>query len=76
MRVVEVADAGAELADLVEAVELGREPEVVLARGGRPVARLLPMTRGVRLGVAKGCFEVPGPAQGDEDVARVFGLGQ
>lgn len=71
MRVVDVADAEDQLADLVEALERRREPEVVITRGGRPVARLLPAN--VRLGVAKGRFEVPNSCQAVEYVARLFG---
>ena len=50
------------LSRLVEAVEAGREPEIVIARNGRPVAKLVAIdaqTVRARLGVAKGLFVVP-----------------
>jgi prevent-host-death family protein len=51
-------DAKTSLSKLVEAVEAGAEAEVVIARNGRPVARLVPIrtAAGKRLGVARGAF--------------------
>lgn len=67
------------LSRLVEAIEQGTEREIVIARNGRPVARLVPIdapTAGVRLGVAKGLFEVPDDIDAHNDeVARLFGGG-
>ncbi len=47
MRMVNVHKAKTELSRLLEAVEAGEE--VVIARAGRPVARLLPVPADVRL---------------------------
>jgi prevent-host-death family protein len=48
-----VAEAKARLSELVAAAERGEE--VVIARGGHPVVRLVPAhVQGVRLGVLKG----------------------
>ncbi|MFN9932531.1 MAG: type II toxin-antitoxin system Phd/YefM family antitoxin [Cyanobacteriota bacterium] len=47
------------LSRLVEAIESGEQSEVVIARNGRPVARLTslrPASPQRRLGVANGCF--------------------
>lgn len=48
-----VAEAKAKLSELVAAAERGEE--VVIARGGRPVVRLVPASAaGVRLGLLEG----------------------
>ena len=55
-------EAKSTLSRLVEAVETGRESDVVIARHGRPVARLVAIDAAgaaPRLGVAKGKFVVP-----------------
>jgi antitoxin (DNA-binding transcriptional repressor) of toxin-antitoxin stability system len=59
---VNMLEAKSTLSRLVQAVEEGREAEVVIARNGRPVARRVPIEKATaahRLGVAKGRFEVP-----------------
>lgn len=76
MQVVNMLQAKSSLARLVEAIEQGREREIVIARNGRPVAKLVPMDvvpAGKRLGVAKGVFEVPDSIDADKDeVAKLF----
>lgn len=62
MTMVNMLEAKTNLSRLVEAVESGSETEIIIARNGRPAARLVAMTprdNGCRLGVAKGKFEVP-----------------
>ena len=62
MQPVNMLEAKSTLSRLVQAVEEGREPEIVIARNGRPVARLVPLERAPvarRLGVARGRFTVP-----------------
>lgn len=76
MQAVNMLQAKSSLSRLVEAIEQGREREIVIARNGRPAARLVPMDSAPlekRLGVAKGLFEVPDSidAHGDE-VACLF----
>jgi antitoxin (DNA-binding transcriptional repressor) of toxin-antitoxin stability system len=76
MQAVNMLQAKSSLSRLVEAIEQGREREIVIARNGRPAARLVPMDSAPlekRLGVAKGLFEVPDSIDehGDE-VARLF----
>lgn len=55
---VNMLDAKTQLSKLVEAVENGSETEVVIARNGKPAARLVkveaPARRPIRLGLAKG----------------------
>lgn len=61
MAPVNMHDAKTRLSALVEAVESGAEAEVVIARNGKPVARLVPMParKPISLGLAKGKFKVP-----------------
>jgi len=69
-------DAKTHLSRLVEAVESGREAEIVIARNGRPVARLLPWScqaSGPRIGIAAGRFEVPDDIDAcNDEVAALF----
>lgn len=60
MEKVNIHDAKTRLSSLIERVEAGEE--IVIARAGRPVARLVPLTsrRGRRkLGALDGRFRIP-----------------
>ena len=61
MPFINMLEAKTNLSKLVEAVETGVEKEVIIARNGCPVARLVPIAphQGQRLGVARGAFRVP-----------------
>jgi antitoxin (DNA-binding transcriptional repressor) of toxin-antitoxin stability system len=62
MQSVNMLQAKSSLSRLVEAIEQGQEREIVIARNGKPAARLVPMESaptGKRIGVAKGKFNVP-----------------
>jgi len=62
MKTVNMLEAKSSLSRLVESVELGREREIIIARNGRPAARLVSMRttqQPQRIGVAKGLFELP-----------------
>jgi antitoxin (DNA-binding transcriptional repressor) of toxin-antitoxin stability system len=76
MQAVNMLQAKSSLSRLVEAIEQGQAREIVIARNGRPAARLVPMETapaGQRIGVAKGKFEVPDTIDAhNEDVARLF----
>lgn len=65
------------LSRLVEQVESGRAREIVIARNGRPAARLVPLagtSSGKRLGVAKGRFVLPDSIDThNAAVAELFG---
>lgn len=65
------------LSRLVEAIESGREDEIIIARNGRPAAKLVRVDAPLaqrRLGVAKGQFEVPEDIDASNpDIARLFG---
>lgn len=62
MQSVNMLEAKSSLSRLVDAVERGVEREIVIARNGKPAARLVPIeppAAGPRLGVAKGLFKLP-----------------
>lgn len=77
MRALEISEAGSNLSELVEALEAGREPEVIIARNGRPAARLVPINlpaKGPRVGVARGKFVLPPSIDECNDhIATLFG---
>lgn len=76
MQSVNMLQAKSSLSRLVEAIELGQEREIVIARNGRPAAKLVPidtLSAGQRIGVAKGKFEVPDSIDThNEEVAKLF----
>ena len=75
---VNMLEAKSTLSRLVHELESGLLDEVVIARNGRPAARLLPLAtahpdRASRIGVARGRFQVPGlPGSADDDILRLF----
>ena len=77
MPIVNMLAAKSNLSRLVAAVESGAESEIVIARNGRPAARLVPVAhtpRAQRLGVAKGMFKPPEPDKAlDAEIAAAFG---
>jgi antitoxin (DNA-binding transcriptional repressor) of toxin-antitoxin stability system len=76
MEVVNMLQAKSTLSRLVEAIEQGREREIIIARGGRPVAKLVPLENvpaGKRIGIAKGAFEVPDSIDAhSKEIAELF----
>lgn len=75
---VNMLEAKTNLSKLVDAVERGIESEIIIARNGRPAARLVAVAaaNGQRIGVAKGEFIAPQPdAEFDAEVARLFAGG-
>ncbi len=80
MSSVNMLQAKSTLSRLVEAIEQGKEREIIIARNGRPAARLVPMDSvpaGRRIGVARGKFEVPDSIDvHNDEVARLFLGGQ
>lgn len=77
MHTVNMFQAKSSLSRLVEDIEKGRESEIIIARNGRPAAKLVPLdsgnTPGPRLGVAKGLFEVPDSIdEMNDEVAELF----
>lgn len=76
MQSVNMLQAKSSLSRLVEAIEQGQAREIIIARNGRPAAKLVPMDAvpaGQRIGVAKGRFEVPDTIDAhNEEVARLL----
>jgi prevent-host-death family protein len=76
MQTVNMLEAKSTLSRLVEAIEQGQEREIVIARNGRPAAKLVPIATGLpqkRIGVAKGLFDVPDSIDiPNDEVARLF----
>ena len=78
MKPINMLEAKTQLSKLVERVETGRSDEIVIARNGRPAARLVPVSRarpGKRIGLLKGKFRAPSLEKLDarnDDVARLF----
>jgi prevent-host-death family protein len=76
MQTVNMFQAKTSLSKLVEAVESGREKEIVISRHGMSVARLTSIARQPvqqRIGVAKGCFVVPDDIDASNElIARMF----
>jgi antitoxin (DNA-binding transcriptional repressor) of toxin-antitoxin stability system len=69
--------AKSNLSRLVETLEQGVEREIVIARNGKPAAKLVPLSggpmAGQRLGIAKGAFIVPEDIdQHNAEVAALF----
>jgi|LakMenE01Jun11ns_1017448.scaffolds.fasta_scaffold9321954_2 antitoxin (DNA-binding transcriptional repressor) of toxin-antitoxin stability system len=75
---VDLTEAQATLDKLVQALSAGEVNEVIIVRDGAPVARLVPPPpprKPVRIGVAKGQFEVPEDIDGaNEEIAKLFGV--
>lgn len=73
---VNMLEAKSNLSRLVEAVESGEQPEIVIARNGKPAARLVPIEskhKGQRIGIAEGEFVVPDDFDADnEEIAKLF----
>ena len=77
MQTVSLFDAKTHLSRLVERIASGEETEVVISRNGKPVARMVPIAStgdvSMRVGVARGAFELPDDIdRHNEDVARLF----
>jgi antitoxin (DNA-binding transcriptional repressor) of toxin-antitoxin stability system len=76
--VINMLDAKTSLSKLVQALESGAETEFIIARNGRPAARLVPLgqsrtDRSRRIGIAKGRFAVPDDIdRSNPDVRELF----
>jgi len=77
--IVNMLEAKSNLSRLVEAVESGAEAEIVIARNGRPAARLVPVRqsgKGRRIGIAKGAFKVPDTIDADNAAVEALITGR
>ncbi len=76
MTIFNMLEAKSNLSRLVESVETGVEDEIIIARNGKPAARLDAIKStpaGKRIGIAKGKFTVPDNIDADADaIAAMF----
>ena len=79
MLTVNMLDAKTRLSRLVEAVESGAESEIIIARNGKPAARLVPIQQPIdtskRLGIADGLYppmSLEDFNADDEEIAAMF----
>ena len=79
MVMVNMLDAKSRLSRLVEAVESGAESEIIIARNGKPAAKLVPLTApngtGIRIGLLAGKYPPMSLEDFDadnEEIARLF----
>jgi len=76
MRQVSVLQAKTDLSRLIHSLELKREDIIVIAKYGKPVAKLIPYEEtpiSKRIGVAKGKFTVPKDFDaGNEEISAMF----
>lgn len=74
--IINMHEAKTTLSRLVESVENGVEPSVFIARNGKPVACLIPISTtplANRLGIAQGKFTVPKSIDDmNDDIANLF----
>lgn len=79
MTTINMFEAKSNLSRLVDDIEQGREREIIIARNGKPAARLVAMEQAPavnRIGVAKGLFEVPDSIDlHNAEVAQLFNGG-
>lgn len=74
MNLINMHEAKTHLSRLVASIERGEEAEVVIARNGRAVARLVPIAAGAtgkRVGLLKGKFQAPSLEQLDAGNAEI-----
>jgi prevent-host-death family protein len=79
MPVVNMLEAKSNLSRLVERVESGADEEIIIARNGKPAARLVPIAApaksGKRLGLLAGQYPATSQQDFDADneaIARLF----
>jgi antitoxin (DNA-binding transcriptional repressor) of toxin-antitoxin stability system len=76
--IVNMLEAKTSLSELVRRIESGTESEIIIARSGRPAARLVALEpvvadRSRRIGAVRGRFDVPGPDPAlDAEVQRLI----
>jgi len=77
MATVNMLEAKSSLSRLVKAIESGAEHEIIIARNGKPAAKLVGIGSGhsgKRLGAARGKFKVPKDIDShNEEVAKLLG---
>ncbi len=75
---VNILEAKTNLSNLIRLVETGKEANIVIARYGKPVAKIVPLDaeRDVqRIGVAKGKLKSPVDLdEHNDEIASLFGV--
>ena len=74
-KMVNMLEAKSTLSRLVDTIERGESREIIIARDGKPAARLVPFAparAGKRIGVAKGAFVVPDDIDASNDDVRAL----
>jgi antitoxin (DNA-binding transcriptional repressor) of toxin-antitoxin stability system len=74
---VNIHEAKTHLSRLIAEIENGNQREIVIARNGRPAAKLVafdsPLKRPIRFGLAKGKFTVPDDFDADNEyIEKLF----
>jgi prevent-host-death family protein len=75
MGYVNVHEAKTHLSRYIDAVESGAETEIVIARNGKPAARLVPIAspeQEIRYGLAKGKWGLPDDFDRDNDLIQAL----
>jgi len=78
MTTVNMLAAKTQLSRLVKAIETRAEREIIIARYGKPAAKLVPLTPppvdvSKRIGIAKGLFVVPDDFDAyNDEIEKVF----
>lgn len=76
MTTVNMLEAKTNLSKLVEAIESGAESEIIIARNGKPAARLTaiePTKRVIKFGLDKGKVVAPDDIDADNElIAKMF----
>ena len=73
---VNILEAKTELSKLIKLIETGKEEQIIIARYGKPVAKMTvyndaPISK--RIGIAKGKLKVSGDFdQDNEEISRMF----
>ena len=75
MSTVNILEAKTHLSRLVEDIASGAQRDIIIARNGKPAARLVPIeTQAVKLGVLKGKYIIPADIDADNaEIAAEFG---
>ncbi len=75
MRSINVLEAKSSLSKLIAEIEQGKAREIIIARHGKPAAKLVPLDTapsGKRLGVAKGKLVVPDDIDANNQSMRLL----
>lgn len=76
MMQVNVLEAKTDLSKLIRLIETNRENEIVVARNGRPVVKIVPIDKkpvSNRIGIAEGKFTMPDDFDTDNEyIANLF----